>query len=486
MALLNSVMSFFGSVAPTIWAPDKLWHILILDAFSFVADYGWRIVVFTVLLKLVLSPLDFFQRYKMRKNQRITERLKPTMEKLQKQYGNDKQAFSRAQMELNRKEGYSYFSSCLPMILTLVIFITLWQSMNTIASYMTCKQYVSLYDGFTAAETAVVGDLGDDKRDTIAKEVGQDVVVRLYYDGITEEWIEEQRTGENGIWKDYGLSSGFTDKFMAKLNEAPSFDYTKKQQANFLWIQNIWAPDVPWEDQAILSHDKFRTTIEANNYHTYEMSGLDSAMLGILDEAMYNKVMGKLINGTQDKTNGYLVLPILVLLLSVGSQLITSIQQKRAGQVNAKGGVATSMKVMMFLMPALMLFFSLQYASIFTLYMAVNSATSLILNTLFTSLIKLGERRRSSRHYGIATGSTRGIKVSDASPIIHYIKGANPNAGAKPVEETVEETKSVSPESKKEKRKKGEKTSSGAVKRSGRPDPHELMNLDMSNRGKKK
>lgn len=59
----------------------------------------------------------------MHKNQKITERLKPTMEKIQKQYGDNKQAFSQKQMELNRKEGYSYFSACLPMIVTLVVFI---------------------------------------------------------------------------------------------------------------------------------------------------------------------------------------------------------------------------------------------------------------------------------------------------------------------------------------------------------------------------
>ncbi|MCH5351119.1 MAG: membrane protein insertase YidC [Clostridiales bacterium] len=482
MALLNSVMSFFSAVAPTIVAPSKPWHLLILNVFSFIADYGWRVVVFTVLLKIVLSPLDFFQRYKMRKNQIITERLKPTMEKLQKQYGNDKQAFSRAQMELNRKEGYSYFSSCIPMIVTLVVFITLWQSMYTIASYMTFKQYVALYDGYTAAETVVVDSHGEEARDTLAKEVGQDVVVRLYYDGITEEWL-------NGELKEkYDLSDDFAEKFIEELNKDHSFDYKKPQQAKFLWIENIWAPDVPWNDQAILDYKKFYDSIKNRKYNTEAVSGLTDAQLAILiadgsDPTMYNKVMGKLLSSenTHRKVNGYLVLPILVLLLSVASQFISSLQQKRAGQTNEKGGFATSMKVMMFMMPALMLFFSLQYASIFTLYMAVNSATSLLLNVLFTGIIKLSERRRTKRHYGIATGSTRtGITSYNDSPIIHYVKGANPNAGAKPVKETP-----PTPAEKKEKSKTGKK-SAGAVKRSGRPDPNELMNIDMRDGGKKK
>ena len=481
MAFLNSVMSLISAVAPTILAPSKPWHLLILNVFSFVADYGWRIVVFTVLLKLLLSPLDYFQRYKMRKNQKITERLKPTMEKLQKQYANDKQAFSRAQMELNRKEGYSYFSSCLPMIVTMVVFITLWQSMNTIASYMTFKQYVSLHDAYSAVETALSSDDAE-ANDELTVKVGQEVVARLYYDGIDREWVDgDEANNVEGLRQKYNLPDSFTDKFFEALDTEPAFDYSKPQQAKFLWISNIWAPDVPWGDQAILAWSKFDSTVKANKYNTSDKSGLSDADLGIYNETTYNKVMGQLLSeeNPHSKTNGYLVLPILVLLLSVGSQLISTMQQKSAGQVNEKGGAATSMKVMMFMMPALMLFFSLQYASIFTLYMTVNSAMSLLLNVLFTNIIKLSERIKSKRHYGIAVGSTRGMTSSSDSPIIHYVKGANPNAGAKPPKEILSKNATAAKPVKAEKPR-------NVVKGSGRPDPNELMGIDMSDRTKKK
>ena len=83
MAILNSVLAFLGAtpaaVTPGVAAPGSMWHLLILKTFAFVADYGWRIVVFTVLLKLVLSPLGFYKRYKKYKNKKINERFKPTM-----------------------------------------------------------------------------------------------------------------------------------------------------------------------------------------------------------------------------------------------------------------------------------------------------------------------------------------------------------------------------------------------------------------------
>ena len=83
MAFLSSILSAAGTV---INEPSWLWEKIILHVFDFIANYGWRVVVFTLCLKLLLSPLDIYQRYKARKNQRITEKLKPQMEKLQKQY----------------------------------------------------------------------------------------------------------------------------------------------------------------------------------------------------------------------------------------------------------------------------------------------------------------------------------------------------------------------------------------------------------------
>ncbi len=464
MAFLNSIMTFIGEVAavtPDIVAPSKMWHILILETFSFIADYGWRIVVFTIILKLVLSPLDFFQRYKMHKNQKITERLKPTMEKIQKQYGNDKQAFAQKQMELNRKEGYSYFSSCLPMIATMVVFITLWLSMNTVAQYMTLREYTTLYDQYNIVNAQVLEYKTVDE----GKEIGQEVVFTMYYDGIDQEYVDKLKT-------DFGLRDDF------------SLENSDKVQASFLWVKNIWAPDVPWGNKAILSWADFEKAI--NKYADSDRNGLDSETLSAcVNQTSYENVMGKLLNDTtRSRTNGYLILPILVVLLSVASQLISSLQQKRAGQVNNKGGMATSMKVMMFIMPFMMAIFAIQYASIFTLYMVTNSAMTLTLNFLFTGVIKLFDKRRTARRYGINTGSTRGsYKANASSDIIHYVKGANPDAGKRP--EPVAVAAADAPVAKEKKSKKA--APSAPVQRSGRPDPNDLMNMPSSGgNGKKK
>lgn len=526
MAILSSMNAFLGAgaIAPTITAPGKMWHLLILNVFSFVADYGWRIVVFTVLLKLVLSPLDFYQRYKMNKNQKITERLKPTMEKLQRQYGDDKQAFSQKQMELNRKEGYSYFSSCLPLIVTMVIFITLWISMQTIAEYMSYKQYATMYDEYTYVTTQFYGVYPDDAEErpgeprteedsgltdqqkVFVRMLGQEVVYQMYYYGLDEGYTETLKaTVEEWKKRDAENAANATDEnpYTPVVPENFRLPDTfrvmregvvriEKVQAKFLWIENIWAPDVPWGERAILDLSSFRSMID--DYDKAEVNGItDGRVLSEMNsDAMYNNVTYKLQHDmTHSHTNGYLILPILVVLLSLGSQLISSMQQKRAGQVNAKGGLATSMKVMMVIMPIMMAFFAVQNASIFALYMTVNSATTLLFNFLFTNIIKLIDRRKHNRKYGISTGSARDYGAS--SPIIHYVKGANPNAGAKetPASASVDKnTSGIKGEDGAKPKKKDKKSSAGSASvRGGRPDPNDLMRMDMSktnNKDKKK
>ena len=58
---------------------------------SLVHNYGWSIVVFTILIKLVLLPLDL----KSRKSMRRMTSLQPQVAKLQKKYANDKEKLNQ-------------------------------------------------------------------------------------------------------------------------------------------------------------------------------------------------------------------------------------------------------------------------------------------------------------------------------------------------------------------------------------------------------
>ena len=88
-----------------------------------VGAVGLGVIVFTLILKLITTPFDVYQRVKMRKQSLIMRDMKDDLDKLQKQYANDKQTYSIKMMELQKKNGYSMFGACLPMIISFVILI---------------------------------------------------------------------------------------------------------------------------------------------------------------------------------------------------------------------------------------------------------------------------------------------------------------------------------------------------------------------------
>lgn len=323
MAFLSTALVSVAEIAK----PTGMWEWLILKVFSFVANYGWRIVVFTVLLKVLLSPLDIYQRYMGRKNQKIMERIRPQVEKLKKQYP-DKTEFAQKQAQLNKKEGMSMMSACLPAIVTLVIFITLLSGLNSVSSYMNFKEYYELHSTY---ETVYTQSIDDGMVEADAVSTAQDAV----------------------------------------------YDKYQETKTSFLWIKNVWSPDVPWKDEV---HDYATFKSNCGDYaKDIKESGITQAELdNMMLEGKYNLVMGKLLAKENNGANGYLVLPVLAVALSITTQILSQRQQKKSGQINEMAG-GGAMKVMLIIMPVLIGFFSLSYTSAFTLYLVVQYAISLLI-----------------------------------------------------------------------------------------------------------
>lgn len=108
------------------------------------SSIGWGVILFTFLLKLITLPFDLISRIQMRKNTLIMEKMRPELEKLQKQYANDKQLYSQKMMALYKKNGYSMFGACLPTIVTLVIFIVAINAFTNYSKFQTKKDYYEM------------------------------------------------------------------------------------------------------------------------------------------------------------------------------------------------------------------------------------------------------------------------------------------------------------------------------------------------------
>ncbi len=85
--------------------------------YQFIPNYALVLVLFTLLVKLVLFPLNV----KQQKNSAKMAIFNPKLKQLQKQYGKDKQRYQEEMMKLYEEEGYNPMSSCLPTILQTVV-----------------------------------------------------------------------------------------------------------------------------------------------------------------------------------------------------------------------------------------------------------------------------------------------------------------------------------------------------------------------------
>ena len=102
---------------------------------------GIGIIVFSIILRLVVLPFDIYQRVTMRKQNIKMKENKDKMEKLQKQYAGDKAMYNQKLMEMYKENGISMFSSCLPAIISLVVFIVAINAFNAFSQYANMQSY---------------------------------------------------------------------------------------------------------------------------------------------------------------------------------------------------------------------------------------------------------------------------------------------------------------------------------------------------------
>jgi len=85
-------------------------------------NWGWAIIAIVVLLKAALFPLSTAQYKSMAKMRAV----QPRIEALKERYGEDRQQFQVAMMELYKKEKINPIGGCLPMLIPIPIFLALY------------------------------------------------------------------------------------------------------------------------------------------------------------------------------------------------------------------------------------------------------------------------------------------------------------------------------------------------------------------------
>ena len=453
MAFLSSIMPLLADVA--VKKPTGAW-VFFIELFRNPAfSYGWSVIIFTIVLKLVLLPLDFYQKKVAYDNKKKTEAMEPYMEKLRKQYGNDKMAMSAKQRELQKKFKFNTFGPCLPALLSLFIFITLFGGFRKIADY-------EIYKAYNDTRTAYVSSYTETAADNPGK---FNAASALYESTIADTGAVKNinlneaafyaRTsfiivyGEGGVISEYkpGLSlntnladtvknendsaSPDADKIYDALlvslaQDAALKEYnTHKKDLKFLWIKNMWRPDAVWGMNGCNFAAIQPVFPDADLYKNSMTSGC--AGCGGMTEykkdtsvnAEYLTVMQKVINDNNkfekapDKKgnvkygnyyNGYYVLAVLIVGLSILSTKFNAAGNPAAAPQQAAGagepgqpGAGMNMKMMMYMMPIMMGFFAVSSNSAFSLYMVASTGTSLLSTLLCGFLIKLYDKKKTAK-----------------------------------------------------------------------------------------
>lgn len=302
-----------------------LWHSLISWFGSWITNYGWAIIVFTIALKLVMSPLDIYQRISTKKQQKFQAVMQPELQAIQAKYANDRERLNAETAKVYKKYNFNVGGMCFSMLITMglsmVVFFTLFSSLR---SYGTQK----LYSSYNDLDKAYIETVTSDEYATLSDD-------------------EKATTLEIAIEKEYKQV---------------------KKQNSWLWVKNVWKKDT--------NESQF---VDFNSYAKH--MGYDETEKA--DAKIRYDYIVETIDGEKSSPNGYYVLIILAVAISFLTQwLSTKITMPKGQKLN------TMNKVMMCVIPLTMAILASTSNVVFTLYIIANSVMSAIITTILTFTMK--------------------------------------------------------------------------------------------------
>ncbi len=438
MAILSTLLS--------VAKPTGMWESIIWAFEGFTNNYIWAVVLLTVIIRIIWSPLDTYNRRITAKNTAMQAKMQPELQKIQEKYGHDKQLLNQKTNEIYKKNNYNMMGSCgfmlVFMVLNLVIFFTLFTGLNNIASYKIYENYDNLKENYANCLNLVNENTENTNLyiDNFNQE--KDLEFRVFVDGdnkviglfekttetttresallvnnylTLEEFKERDQLDvnedgtpiENDVKRANDVIKAIIDNFSAKVlvEEEKDGETIVKQkvtlldavtktsmslveseykatQESFLWIQNIWIADSPFKS-SFLEYKEFEGMVRVNNVEKHE-------------DVIYNSFMPSLAN-SQGRVNGYFILPIIIIAISflsmwLSQKMMTPKKKEEDGKKKPRQGLA-----MQIIMPLIMGIFAIFYNSVFAIYMLASQLISTALLPLQQLIVKKLEERAEKK-----------------------------------------------------------------------------------------
>ena len=367
------------------------------------------VIVFTLCLKTIVLPLDIYSKVKTKKQSLIMEKMRPQMEKLQKQYANDKTMYSQKVMELQKQNGYSPLGACLPMVISLVIFIVVMGAFSTYSNFAIINTYNNMVDAYNASVEVYVQTSTED---TDAKHflIGENGNYKVEFNSFTEHYCAEKKLSDE---EKNSFLTEFNNKTEAeKLKTVGDFVRVNAQRAaadyyynnnkvnRFGWIGNVWSPDCML-NKVVPDYSKFKSSIsrasngsdtasyeESYNEVTYFLTHVDPERPEITEKKLPAKTY-----------NGYFVLIVLAIGLMFLQQFIMSRTQKATNELSSvDGSAAKTNKWIMIIMPIMFGIFSFFYSAAFSTYMIISTVYGLISTLIINKIVAVTFEKRGDAY----------------------------------------------------------------------------------------
>ena len=325
----------------------------ILSGTGMQASYAIVLTIF--IFTLAIRSLSIFGDIKSRKSSMQMQEIQPDLDRLMKKYQNDPKRMNQERSKLMKEKGVSTMSGCLPLLIMMPL---LFMFINAFRA-----------------------------------------------------WSNEQMLS-----------------LLLTMDQAPQAGIALFSQYRFLWIFNIWRPDNLTSSVVLTGEQFWRTFAATKNtyidkfiFYTEHQQALDELLLrmgffvkdaagalSIAEDntaflAAYETMMAPCIDTYKEYVNGWAILPLLAggtsFLLSWISMQQQNKNKKEQDTSNNPNAQAANMgKSMMYIMPAMSVFFCWQYDATFSIYWIFSNVFATVINVILNKKLPAAiERDKQKR-----------------------------------------------------------------------------------------
>ncbi len=315
---------------------------------SWVGSWGWAMVVFTIMIRLVMTPLDLRSRTGMRR----TQKLQPKLAELQKKYANDKEKLNQKTAELYKKEGINPLSSCLPLLLTWPILIIVFNAMRAATNQQLMPQIEAILNNQQPPMESWLWIRNLWMPDNIFHTAWPDLnTMRMIPSDIWQNWFAGFTDGSRPLpvlLQDLNLTAVHFDS--GNINATIEQIYKAMCDGNAVYLSNI---------------------MPVKSY----------SMLGLMTLNTWNDY------------NGYLILPVLSAVTQIIMTKVTGGQQKQPDNPNQPN----TGKFMMWFFPIFSLILCFSYSSAFALYWVAGNLVSMVQTVVINKVLDEKEKKLEAK-----------------------------------------------------------------------------------------